>query len=135
MAAGKTKDVPIGAWIVGIINIVGGVLGLLGSLIAFIIGSTGLFGLMSVFMGNSVGNMAGGFLLGGIWLVVLIIGIVMSIFSIIVGVYTIKLKNWARIAATILAVLSLLSFPIGTIIGLIELYFLWVHEETKNAFE
>ena len=42
-------------------------------------------------------------------------------------------KSWARILAIILAILSLCSFPVGTILGGIVLYFMF-QEETTRAF-
>ena len=50
-----------------------------------------------------------------------------------VGYGLLQLKSWARIAAIILAILALCSFPIGTIIGGIVLYFMF-QEEAKQAF-
>ena len=50
-----------------------------------------------------------------------------------VGYGLLKLQSWARIAAIILAILALCSFPIGTIIGGIVLYFMF-QEEAKQAF-
>jgi hypothetical protein len=48
------------------------------------------------------------------------------------GIY--NLQNWARIVAIILAVISLLSIPIGTLFGLIILYFLVLDRNTVAAF-
>lgn len=47
------------------------------------------------------------------------------------GLWT--LKSWARIVALILAAISLLSFPIGTIIGIVALWYLF-KPEIKKAF-
>ena len=45
-----------------------------------------------------------------------------------------NLKNWARIVATIFSALSLFSFPVGTIVGIVVIYLLWFHKETKMSF-
>ena len=47
------------------------------------------------------------------------------------GLWT--LKSWARIVALILAAISLLSFPIGTIIGIVALWYLF-KPDIKKAF-
>ena len=43
--------------------------------------------------------------------------------NLVAGIGLLKLKSWARILALILAVLNLLAFPIGTVLGI---YTLWV---------
>ncbi len=66
-----------------------------------------------------------------------IISIFFLVTAIIDGVIAWGLWNmrpWARIAASVLAGLSLLSIPFGTIIGAIELYILWFDEKTKALF-
>ena len=49
------------------------------------------------------------------------------------GFGLLKHKNWARVIAIVLAILSLILFPIGTLIGG---YALWVmfNDETKTLF-
>lgn len=49
------------------------------------------------------------------------------------GYGLLKLQSWARIAAIVLAILSLCSFPIGTILGGVVLYFMF-QEEATQAF-
>lgn len=49
------------------------------------------------------------------------------------GYGLLQLKSWARIAAIVLAILSLCSFPIGTILGGVVLYFMF-QQETTQAF-
>jgi hypothetical protein len=48
------------------------------------------------------------------------------------GIY--NLQNWGRIVGIILAVLTLIHFPIGTVLGLILLYFLILDKNTVSAF-
>lgn len=50
-----------------------------------------------------------------------------------VGYGLLQLQSWSRIAAIILAILALCSFPIGTIIGGVVLYFMF-QEEAQEAF-
>ncbi len=49
------------------------------------------------------------------------------------GYGLLKLQGWARITAIILAILSLCSFPIGTILGGVVLYFMF-QPENAQAF-
>lgn len=67
-----------------------------------------------------------------------VIGFVVLVIGAIFAYVALQLYNgvgWARIVASILAVLSLFSFPIGTIVGIIILYGLWFDKETKAIFE
>lgn len=50
-----------------------------------------------------------------------------------VGYGLLKLQRWSRIGAIILAILSLCSFPIGTVLGGIVLYFMF-QQEVSQAF-
>lgn len=50
-----------------------------------------------------------------------------------VGYGLLKLQSWARIAAIVLGILSLCSFPIGTILGGVVLYFMF-QQENIQAF-
>lgn len=51
----------------------------------------------------------------------------------VAGAWVLRYRNWARILAIILAILNLILFPIGTLIGI---YTLWVmfNSETENLF-
>lgn len=66
-------------------------------------------------------------------LMILIPFVLFTAFSVFVGWSVFKLRTWSKIAATILLVPNLLSFPIGTAVGG---YFLWVlHcEKGKEVF-
>jgi hypothetical protein len=111
--------------VVGLINIVFGILGLMAAGIVFI-------------------AVAGGGLLSGDEEAILITSIVatsvssvIAIFSIpeiIVGWGILKMKSWGRILGIVIAVLDLLAFPIGTAFGI---YGLWVllNEETEQIFK
>ena len=63
-----------------------------------------------------------------------IIALLFALLYIITGWGLWTLKSWARIVAMILAVISLLSFPIGTIIGIVVLWYLF-KPEIKAAFQ
>jgi len=43
--------------------------------------------------------------------------------------------GWARIPAIILVIFSLVRLPLGTIFGLVILYFLLADSDTKRDFE
>lgn len=59
--------------------------------------------------------------------------VILSIPGIIAGIGLLKYRSWARIVALILGALHLLSFPLGTALGV---YTFWVllNEETKPLF-
>ena len=58
-----------------------------------------------------------------------------GILDLIVAYGTWEMYKWARTAGIVLGVLSLLSFPVGTIIGLVILYYLTLHDETVAVFK
>lgn len=45
-----------------------------------------------------------------------------------------NLKSWARMAAIVLAILQLLVFPVGTIIGALIIWYLWQDPDALGAF-
>lgn len=70
------------------------------------------------------------FILG---IVVLLIG-AGALLSVITGWGLLGMKGWARWLAIVLAALSLLAFPIGTIIGALIIWYL-LKDEVRQAFE
>jgi len=60
-----------------------------------------------------------GYMISG-WMVLLL---VLTIPTIVIGAGLLNLAQWSRSAATIIAILELLNFPIGTALGI---YALWV---------
>lgn len=111
--------------IVGIVNIVFGILGLMAAAIVFI-------------------AVAGGGLISGDLTAITVTSIVavsvsslIAIFSIpeiIAGIGILKIKGWGRILGMVVAILDLLNIPFGTAFGI---YALWVlmNEETEKIFK
>ena len=111
--------------VVGLINIVFGVLGLMAAGIVFI-------------------AVAGGGLLSGDEEAILITSIVATSVSSVIAIFSIpeiiagwgilKMKSWGRILGIVIAVIDLLAFPIGTAFGI---YGLWVlmDKETDQLFK
>ena len=62
-----------------------------------------------------------------------VIALIVAVLYIITGWGLWTMKSWARIVAIILAIISLLSFPIGTIIGIVILWYLF-KPEIKEVF-
>lgn len=60
--------------------------------------------------------------------------IVTGIALFISGWGLLQMKSWARWLAIILAILSLFAFPIGTIIGIVIIWYL-LKDDIKEAFE
>ena len=76
---------------------------------------------------------------GQIWLIlalvfVLAIAIAWSIIAFLTGWGLWNLKSWGRWLAIILAVLSLGAFPVGTIFGVLVIWYLGFNEDAKRAF-
>jgi hypothetical protein len=61
--------------------------------------------------------------------------VLFGLLDLVVAYGTWEMYKWARTAGIVLGVLSLLSFPIGTIIGLVILYYLTLHDETVAVFK
>ena len=111
--------------IIGMINIVFGVLGFLAAAIVFI-------------------AVAGGGILSRdpeaitiTFIVAMVISGILSILAIpelIAGWGLLKMKSWGRLLGIIIAIFNLLEFPIGTAFGI---YALWVlmNEETEKIFK
>lgn len=90
------------------------------SILGLIIAGT----LFAVFylIGDFVDDHEAEFVLSIIANVIMLISLIVSIPGIIAGIGLFKRKNWARILTLILSVLNLLSFPIGTALGI---YSIW----------
>ncbi len=80
-----------------------------------------VFAILGVTGGLS-GDAKSAALLGGVGFMVAIIIAVFSLPNIIAGWGLLKRKSWSRILALVLGCLSLLSFPLGTALGI---YALW----------
>jgi hypothetical protein len=100
--------------IIGWLHIVFGVLGLFTAFAVF--GGSMLGGLFS----GSFGGMVGMGVLGTIGAIIVA---VIAIPGLIAGYGLLKYYEWARILTIVIAVLELIHFPFGTILGI---YSLWV---------
>lgn len=111
--------------ILGIIYIVFGALGILGSIV-----------ILSVLMGGSflTGEEEAIFALTLAGFIISSYGILISLPGIIGGIGLIYHRGWARILVVILGILKLLNIPVGTAIGI---YTLWVlmQDDTVKLFE
>ncbi len=116
-----SKGRPIGATITGILYIIGGVLAVIGG-IMLMVGGSFLTAFLNIPFAAAIGT--------GLGIFLILVGILD--FFIAWGLFS--LKNWVRIVATIFSALGLFSFPVGTIVGIVIIYLLWFHKETKIAF-
>ena len=66
--------------------------------------------------------------------VVITIVVILSIPGIIAGIGLFKRKEWARILTLVISVLHLLSFPLGTAVGVYSIWAL-VQPENVEAFK
>ncbi len=60
--------------------------------------------------------------------------VILSIPGLVAGIGLFKRKEWARILALIISVISLLNFPLGTAVGVYSIWAL-VHPEVVNHFK
>ena len=102
--------------ILGWLYIVFGALGVLVGVL-FLIGA-GIAGAAA----STQGEAGAGLMAGGIGFFIAIIIAVMSLPSVIAGWGLLKRKSWSRMLAIVLGAISLLSIPIGTILGI---YTIW----------
>nr|HDO81530.1 hypothetical protein [Candidatus Bathyarchaeota archaeon] len=104
---------PAGVTLLGVLYIIMAIIYIIGGLVGFLLTSPlgGLFGPTPIFSGAMA-----------------IVPIVIGIIDLVIGWGLLSLKGWARILAIVFAILgllgglaSLIAFPIGTIIGIIEI--------------
>ena len=93
-----------------------------------IFGILGLFAALAVFGGSMVGGLFSGSAKGMIGMGVLgtfgaMLVAALSIPGLIAGYGLLKYYEWARILTIVIAILELIRFPFGTILGI---YSLWV---------
>ncbi len=119
-------DKPTGILVCAILFAIGGLLSVLGGLGMLLMGGA-MFG-----MGGADAEVAGMF--AGMMGIFAVIAIIIGVAEIVVAYGIWNLKKWARIAGIVLAVISLISIPIGTIIGIVILYFLLIDKNTKDLF-
>jgi hypothetical protein len=86
------------------------------------------------FIGDFTGDHEAQFVLSIVANVIIILVAVLSIPGIIAGIGLFKRKEWARILTLIISVLHLLSFPLGTAIGVYSIWAL-VQQEVVDAFK
>ncbi|HBL77258.1 MAG: hypothetical protein A2W90_15630 [Bacteroidetes bacterium GWF2_42_66] len=102
-------------------------LSILGFLLAIV-----LYSILSL-IGNFVEDQNAEFILTIIANVLAIFLFILAIPGLIGGIGLLKYKEWARILILIVSALKLLSFPIGTAIGVYSIWVL-VQKETTDLF-
>jgi hypothetical protein len=115
---------------VGIVWVVLGVLTCLGAGFVMLGGGAMLAGFAS---GGDHDAAVAGSMVAGFMGILAICILVMGIFEIVAGLALRKHRPWARIAIIILAILNILGFPIGTIVGIFSLIVL-LSAEAKPVF-
>ena len=116
--------------VIAVLFLIFGALGLIG---AFFSGL--LFGSLASLVGVSGEEDAaiGAAALGFVGTFVTVLFVVLSVPNIICGIYLLKFRPWARILAIVLAIISLLHIPFGTIFGVYALVILF-HKDTEALF-
>jgi len=116
--------------VVAVIFIVFGILGVMGAFFSSVI-----FGVLATIAGAShdEGSGLGMAVLGLTGMALTILLLVISIPGIVCGWGLLRLRPWSRILGIILAAISLVRFPIGTVFGAYALYILF-QKETEGLF-
>ena len=116
--------------VIAVLFLIFGVLGLIG---AFFSGL--LFGSLASLVGVSgeEGAPVGAAALGFIGTFLTVLFVVLSLPNILCGIYLLKFQPWARILAIVLAIISLIHIPFGTIFGVYALIVLF-HKDTERLF-
>jgi hypothetical protein len=110
----------IHAKVLGILNIIAGVMGLCGALVLMLVfgsaaGVVGATGDPDAAIAMPIIGLTG--------MALVIFTVLMSLPAVIIGYGLYRLRPWARVAGIVLSILSLIVFPFGTILGV---YGLWV---------
>jgi len=115
--------------ILAILMIIYGAIGVLAVLAVMLI-----FGGAGLISTGASGDAAPALIAGMIGIVISAFVLLTHLPGLIVGFGLLKYKPWARVLGIIISLLFLLSFPIGTVVGI---YGLWVlfQSETVNLFE
>ncbi len=92
----------------------------------------GLFFTFFHLLGDFVDDKEANLVLGIIANVIMVISVIFSIPGIIAAIGLFKRKEWGRILTLILSVLNLLSFPIGTAVGVYSIWVLVQHEVVEE---
>jgi len=104
--------------------------GVIGGLVLFFGGS--FMATMMPFAGDA--GLTNG-MFGGMNVGIAVLTIAIAVFAFFVGLHLWQHKKWARIAALILSILSVLSFPIGTLIGGFGIYLFGFDDGIKALFK
>lgn len=92
----------------------------------------GLFFTFFHLLGDFVDDQEANLVLGIVANVIMVVTVIFSIPGILAGIGLFKRKEWARILTLILSVMNLLSFPIGTAVGV---YSIWALVQPENVEE
>jgi hypothetical protein len=110
--------------VVGILWIILGALTMLASAFVGLLGGGGMImGMMNA--GHDRDAAAAGTIMAGLFGVIAVFIFVMGLVALLAGIGLRKWRPWARILTIILSILNLLSFPIGTAIGVYSLVVLF----------
>jgi hypothetical protein len=120
---GSMKDVKL----VGVLNIVWGLMGVtggvIGGLILFLPAILAQAGYLDRVPRREADTLTA--ILGLIAGAIIIIALVVSLPSLIGGIGLLKGRSWARMLVLVISFFNLLAFPLGTALGVYGIYVLW----------
>lgn len=128
--AKKGSEANIWSKIIAVWFGLGGALGVLAGLVILVAGAA-----FTKVLSDAATSAVPVGMLAGIAGVIGIVALVFGIIGLAIAWGLWNLKNWARIVASVLCVLGLFSFPVGTVINALMLYAMWFHEETKALYK
>lgn len=117
-----SKNRPIGATIVAVYFFIVGIFALIASIMFLTVGPT-LMGML--FQGPLFGIMSAA---------IGIVALIVTIIYLVTGYGLWKLKKWAQVVATVLAVFGLFGGPLSLVLSIGVILLLWFHKDTKKAF-
>ena len=114
--------------ILGWLYIAFGAIGLLAGVVIML--GAGLAGVAA----GAQGEAGAGLAAGGVGVIVALVVAVLSLPNLIAGWGLLKRKSWSRILAIVIGAISLLSIPVGTMLGI---YTLWAltKPESQNLLQ
>jgi len=110
-----------------VLGFIGGALSVIAGLLLAVFGSA-LAGVLIGAKSPLIGALAGGALI-----VAAVLMVIAGVIGLVIAWGLLKMKKWARIVEGIGGILSLFGFPVGTIVGIIVIYFFLVNKDIAKV--
>ena len=114
--------------LIGVLNLVFGLMGLVACVITFMLVAGGF-----MVLGALEGDPVPVWLAGGVGAVLTVIMAVAALPNLVAGYGLLKRRQWGRVLAIVVAIIDLPAFPLGTALGIYTLVIL-LHGESQTLF-